>query len=81
MTDFTKPFPLYRKYKEIDVWFKIESDLNFVEVKKVGTKFIKTEVKAEIFPEKQFIQDMINCFEGRWQKISEQEFNLHARSF
>ena len=74
-------FPLYRKYKEIDVWFKINSDSSFIEIKKVGTKVLKTEVEAEIFPEKQFIQDMISCFEGRWEKISEQEYETLARHY
>ncbi|MCH2234255.1 MAG: hypothetical protein MK078_08375 [Crocinitomicaceae bacterium] len=74
-------FPLYRKYKEIDVWFKINSDSSFIEIKKVGTKVLKTEVEAEIFPEKQFIQDMILCFEGRWEKISEQEYETLARHY
>ena len=79
MSDNKGHFPIYRKYKEIDVWFEIRSEKSFTEVKKVGSKLMKTEVRAEIFPELQFSQDMINCEEGRWQKISEQEYKTQAR--
>ncbi len=67
-------FPIYRKYKNIDVWFKIESLSQFKEIKKIGSKVLYSEITAKIYPEKQFINDMINCHEGRWESIQELEY-------
>lgn len=69
-------FPIYRKYKEIEVWFKIESLTQFTEIKKMGSHLLKTTVVASIYPEKQFINDMINCYENRWIEIAEKDFVL-----
>ncbi len=69
-------FPIYRKYKGIEVWFKIESLTQFTEIKKMGSHLLKTKITAKIFPEKQFIHDMINCHENRWDKITEEEYVL-----
>jgi hypothetical protein len=66
-------YPIYRKYKGIDVYFKIESETEFVEYKKMGSRLLKDQIMAKIFPEKQFIQDMINLYEDRWIEVSEIE--------
>jgi len=66
-------YPIYRKYKGIDVWFKIESETEFTEYKKMGDKLLKDTIIAKIFLEKQFIQDMINLYEGRWIEVNEIE--------
>jgi len=66
-------YPIYRKYKGIDVWFKIESETEFTEYKKMGDKLLKDTIIAKIFPEKQFIQDMINLYVGRWIEVNEIE--------
>jgi len=67
LTTKTK-FPIYRKYTGISVWFKIENDKNFIEVRQIGSKFVKHIVVAEQYPEMVLIKDMIACFEGRWEK-------------
>lgn len=67
-------FPIYRKYKGIDVWFKIYNTDCFLEVKKVGKRTISSEIKAILYPEKQFIMDMINCYEDRWEEADEVAF-------
>jgi len=66
-------YPIYRKYKGIDVWFKIDSETEFTEYKKMGNKLLKDTIVAKIFPEKQFIQDMINLYEDRWIEVTEIE--------
>jgi hypothetical protein len=66
-------YPIYRKYKGIDVYFKIESETEFIEYKKMGNRLLKDRIIAKIFPEKQFIQDMINLYEDRWIEIEEME--------
>ena len=68
-------FPIYRKYNGIDVWFKISSATKFSEYKRMGTRLLCDDVEAKIFPEKQFIRDMIDCYENRWLIVSESELN------
>ena len=60
-------YPAYRKYTGIDVWFKITSDRHFIELKKMGQRWIKHEVVAEQYPEIVFIQDMLSMLDGRWE--------------
>ncbi|UKN02402.1 hypothetical protein K6119_02565 [Paracrocinitomix mangrovi] len=67
-------FPQFRKYKGINTWFKIEAKNQFTEIKKVGNQFQIHEVIAEQYPEKLMIQDMLNCYEDRWEEISEEEY-------
>lgn len=67
-------FPIFRKYKGIEVWFKIESLTNFTEVKMIGNRIILTEINAKIYPEMQFINDMINCYENRWEEIEKADY-------
>lgn len=67
-------FPTYRKFVGINVWFKIENDRKFVEIKQIGSKFIIHTVIAEQYPEILLISDMLACLEGRWEKIEPSEF-------
>lgn len=68
-------FPQYRKYKGLDVWYKITSMDHFVELKKVGGTFITDEIHAKQHPEKLRIRDMLDCLEGRWELIGAEEFD------
>lgn len=67
-------FPIYRKYVGLNVWFKVLDDRNFIEVKQVGTKFIKHELHAQQYPEIVRIQDMINCLGDAWEPIAASVF-------
>lgn len=67
-------FPTYRKFAGIKVWFKIESNRKFVEIKQIGSKFIIHTVIAEQYPEILLIADMLACLEDRWEKIEGTEF-------
>lgn len=67
-------FPAYRKFVGINVWFKIENDRKFVEIKQIGSKFILHTVIAEQYPEILLIADMLACLDGRWEKIEGSEF-------
>jgi len=73
-------FPIYRKYNGIDVWFKVLSPTEFVEYKRMGKKLITHEITAKIFPEKQFIQDLIHCYEDRWITVTELELITFLKS-
>jgi len=74
-------FPIYRKYNGIDVWFKILSSSHFIEYKKLGAKLVTHDITAKIFPEKLFIQDMLNLHEDRWIDATEEEFKSFLNLF
>ncbi|MCG8574739.1 MAG: hypothetical protein MI810_07635 [Flavobacteriales bacterium] len=67
-------FPAYRKYKGLNVWFKIENERSFLEIKKLGDRYLVEKVEAEQYPEMLRIQDMLNCLEDRWEIIEEETF-------
>ena len=62
-------FPVYRKYNGLDTWFKIISEAEFLEVKRIGKQMLRSHIIADKFPEKQFIRDMIECYENRWIEV------------
>jgi len=62
-------YPVYRKYQGLDTWFKIVSDTEFFEVKRIGKQVLRSHVVADKFPEKQFIRDMVECYENRWVEV------------
>ncbi|MBK6950933.1 MAG: hypothetical protein IPH24_02500 [Crocinitomicaceae bacterium] len=65
-------YPIYRKFKGIDVWFKISSDTSFIEIKKLGTRVLISKIEAVQFPEKLLIQDMIAKHENRWEEVDQE---------
>jgi len=50
------------------------NDKEFIEIKRVGSKFVLHHVLANQFPEMQLIQDMIAFYENRWEEIEEDVF-------
>jgi uncharacterized pyridoxamine 5'-phosphate oxidase family protein len=73
-------FPQYRRYKNQKSVFKIISENEFIEIQQVGKNFFMHTVKAENYPEKVYINDMLNCYEGRWEIITEDEYNHFTSS-
>ena len=71
-------FPQYRKYKELNTWYKISGINEFSEIKQVGEGYLMVKVEAQIYPEKLRVQDMLNCHEGRWEELSEEEWQKVA---
>ena len=67
-------FPQYRKYKNIETYFKIISEKEFVELSLFGNKFVKHLIVAEQYPEMLRIQDMLNCEGGTWEIIEEEVY-------
>ena len=67
-------FPQYRKYKNIETYFKIISEKEFIEISAMGSKFVKHEIIATQYPEMLRIQDMLNCENGTWKIIEEKVF-------
>jgi len=65
-------FPQYRKYKNIETYFKIISENEFEELSLLGKKFVKRTIEAKQYPEMLRIQDMLNCTEGTWEVIEKE---------
>ncbi len=68
-------FPLFRRYSDLNTWFKIISVDEFIEVKRIGKYFTITSFKAKIHPERMFILDLINCEVDTIVKTTETEFD------
>lgn len=67
-------FPQYRKYKNIETYFKIISEKKFEELSLFGNKFVKHSIDAKQYPEMLRIQDMLNCEDGIWEVVEEKEY-------
>lgn len=67
-------FPIYFKYVNRSVYFKIIGETEFEEVQVVGSKVFVHHTIAKQFPEKLFIQDMIANEEGRYEKVDAQSY-------
>lgn len=67
-------FPQYRKYTNGGSYFKILSDLEFIELQIVGQTVLEHRVIAHQFPERRMIRDMIEFTQKRWETISAIEF-------
>ncbi|MDC0338160.1 hypothetical protein OAN33_01350 [Flavobacteriales bacterium] len=62
-------FPQYRKYKNIETYFKIISEKEFEEISSLGNKYVKHSIVAKQYPEMLRIKDMLNCEGGTWEII------------
>ena len=67
-------FPQYRKYKNIETYFKIISENEFEEISSLGNKCIKHRIIARQYPEILRIQDMLNCEGGTWEVVMADEY-------
>ncbi len=56
-------FPVYRKLSNDKVFYKIISDNEFIEKKKMGTKIFESRFIATQYPEKLMIMDLIRTTE------------------
>jgi hypothetical protein len=64
-------FPIYRKYKNRNVFFKINSFTQWEEIQQVGSKKLHHIFEVKILPDRNFINDMIFDYTHNWDKISE----------
>ena len=67
-------YPVFRRYSDLNTWFKIISRESFTELKRNGKYFSLTEFKARIHPERMFINDLVNCEVNTIEISTEDEF-------
>lgn len=70
-------FPIYRKYTHNKTFFKIISYTEFEEINLIGSKKVTSKTIAKIFPEKQFILDVIEMRNGAWSESNKKEFEQY----
>lgn len=74
-----KAFPVYRKYPNNNTYFKIHSYSYFEEVKTMGGFYEVHTYQAEILPDRNLIEDMIQLRNNYWQTADEAEFEAFRR--
>lgn len=62
-------YPQYRSYSNGKGFFKVISSEEFQEIQVVGKHMVSSNYRAKNFSDRTFIQDLINCHEGRWLEI------------
>lgn len=67
-------FPVYRKYKNNKSFFKVLGYDAFEEIQTIGKFYSIHHFTATIFPDRNFIYDMIGLHNGHWTEISEEEY-------
>lgn len=72
-------FPIYLRFQNNKHFFKILSETEFEEITVIGEKYEVFFFKADIYPEKLRIQDMIKNEKGTWDSIDE-AYYLKLRS-
>lgn len=68
-------FPQFRKYKNGQSYFKIDSESSFTEYKLLGKAVEKYSFEAKILPDRNYINDMLHEPEPYWEKLDEKRFN------
>lgn len=67
-------FPQYRKYLNGSSYFKILSESEFIEYKWSIDRIEQFRIKANILPDRNYLQDMLNQVGGYWLECGEEEF-------
>ena len=67
-------YPQYRKYLNNKGYFKIISPDEWEEIQLIGSKAIINTFKVNIFPDRNFINDLTFEYHNNWTKIEEAEY-------
>ena len=67
-------FPQYRKLSNEKVFYKINSDREFVEIQRMGSKAFLYKFTATQYPEMLKIQDMLSLLDGIYVPSEKDEF-------
>ncbi len=67
-------YPVFRKYSNNKSYFKVLTANEFEEINVLGSNFWIYRFEAKILPDRYLIRDMIEMEGGRWQPISEKEY-------
>lgn len=71
---FFMEFPVYRKYAHNRTFFKINTEKDFEEINIIGNSYLLRRFEVKIFPDRVFIQDMIENKLNYWVVSSREEY-------
>lgn len=72
-------FPVYRKLSNEQRFYKIESSDCFTELQLVGKKVLKFSIRADQYPEKILIQDMVDLIHPFLESSSTEFYSVESR--
>lgn len=67
-------YPQYRKYLHGRTFFKIISAEEWEEIQIMGSKYSIHQFKVNIFPDRNFLNDLTFDYEKNWLAIEEDEY-------
>ncbi len=74
-------FPQYRRYKNGRSYFKVLNQEEFVEYKLNINLLEEHYFKAEILPDRNYIQDMLHDYEPYWEVVDEVTFRQFIKKY
>lgn len=72
-------FPQYRKLSNDRSYYRINSNDHFDELQLMGERVFLHSIKADKYPEKLRIMEMLDCIEGFFKSSEEEWKNLEKR--
>jgi hypothetical protein len=76
----TPTFPIYRKLSNQKAFYKINSNVNFEELKLMGSKVFHHTIEAVQYPEKLRIMDMIESIEAYLESTEKEWETIYAQT-
>jgi hypothetical protein len=74
MTHNTFHFPLFRKYHDGQTLFRIESEEEFTEIRRMGKYFSRMRYFAKNYADRLLISDMIQLNQEQFAESDQKEF-------
>lgn len=68
-------YPVYRKYKNDLSWFRISGPDSFDEIRKMGSRYLKSVHTVRILPERVMLQDLLYDFQAFAVEIDADEYH------
>lgn len=73
-------YPVFRKYSNNKSYFKVLNANEFEEITVLASNFWIYRFEAKILPDRYLIHDMIELEAGRWESITEKEYE-HFKNY
>ena len=73
-------FPQFRKYKNGQSYFRVNSNSSFIEYKLNGNRIEKHTFEVKILPDRNYLNDMLYSFENHWDRLSDSEWKTFLAS-
>lgn len=68
-------FPQYRRLINGKSYYRIDSPSSMLEISVMGSNWWELHLQAKILPERLLIQDILGKEDGRWEEVSQVEFD------